>query len=136
LPTATTVTGVPPAVPSFDAQGDPSNPTIGTPYQCLGAYGSYADSETGLVLLGQRYYDPAAGRFVTRDPIGQAGGIYLAEYLAAVKRANRAAPGGGIGEVHGYGYTGECLRPSTFGEATARIPLIPLLRDAANLSDV
>jgi uncharacterized protein RhaS with RHS repeats len=27
------------------------------------------------VLLTHRYYDPQTGRFVTRDPIGQAGGI-------------------------------------------------------------
>ena len=37
--------------------------------------GDYTDAETGLCLLTHRYYDPAQGRFVTRDPIGYDGGI-------------------------------------------------------------
>src|SRR5487761_2196557 len=28
-----------------------------------------------LILAGHRYYDPNAGRFISRDPIGQAGGL-------------------------------------------------------------
>ncbi|HEY3413118.1 MAG TPA: hypothetical protein VGM51_08680 [Armatimonadota bacterium] len=38
------------------------NPTIASPFQYQGAWGSYTDSETGLVLQGHRYYDPATGR--------------------------------------------------------------------------
>ena len=30
---------------------------------------------------GRRYYDPATGRFVTRDPIGYGGGTNLYGYL-------------------------------------------------------
>ncbi|MCH6259457.1 RHS repeat-associated core domain-containing protein, partial [Puniceicoccaceae bacterium K14] len=37
----------------------------------------YTDSETGLVYYGFRYYDPAKGRFLNRDPIGEAGGLNL-----------------------------------------------------------
>lgn len=40
----------------------------------------YTDSETGLQLLTHRYYDPQAGRFVTRDPIGYSGGVNLYAY--------------------------------------------------------
>jgi RHS repeat-associated protein len=29
----------------------------------------YQEDETGLQLLGHRYYDPSTGRFLTRDPI-------------------------------------------------------------------
>ena len=36
--------------------------------------------ETGLSLLGHRYYDPGTGRFVTRDPMGYAGGADLYAY--------------------------------------------------------
>jgi RHS repeat-associated protein len=37
-------------------------------------YGYYTDPEDGLVLLTNRYYDPGTGRFLNRDPLGQAGG--------------------------------------------------------------
>jgi RHS repeat-associated protein len=42
-----------------------------------GQYGYYTDSDTGLVLCTHRYYDPLRGRWVTRDPIGYAGGMNL-----------------------------------------------------------
>jgi len=45
-----------------------------------GQWGGYTDAETGLVLMTHRYYDPNAGRFLTRDPIGYAGGINLYAY--------------------------------------------------------
>jgi len=32
--------------------------------------GEYQDSETGLIYLRNRYYDPAIGRFITEDPVG------------------------------------------------------------------
>jgi RHS repeat-associated protein len=44
-------------------------------------WGYYTGSETGLLLLTNRYYDPGTGRFVTRDPIGYAGGINLYGYV-------------------------------------------------------
>lgn len=31
--------------------------------------GQYTDAETGFVYLRNRYYDPATGQFITRDPI-------------------------------------------------------------------
>lgn|GEM_PF-3055577 len=31
--------------------------------------GEYQDSETGLIYLRNRYYDPAIGRFITEDPV-------------------------------------------------------------------
>ena len=35
------------------------------------------DSETGLYYYGYRYYDPVPGRWPSRDPIGESGGINL-----------------------------------------------------------
>ena len=45
--------------------------------------GYYTDVETGLVYCQNRYYDPGAGRWVTRDPIGANGGINEYGYCAS-----------------------------------------------------
>ncbi len=37
----------------------------------------YYDSETGLYYYGRRYYSPELGRWITRDPIGEDGGVNL-----------------------------------------------------------
>ncbi|MDM0110637.1 RHS repeat-associated core domain-containing protein [Variovorax sp. J22R133] len=42
--------------------------------------GQYLDDETGLHYNRFRYYDPQAGRFVSKDPIGLQGGINLLQY--------------------------------------------------------
>lgn len=39
------------------------------------------DSETGLYYYRARYYDPKAGRFITKDPIGFGGGINKYAYV-------------------------------------------------------
>lgn len=37
----------------------------------------FTDEESGLVYYGYRYYSPSAGRWTTRDPINEAGGVTL-----------------------------------------------------------
>jgi RHS repeat-associated protein len=37
----------------------------------------YRDDETGLSYCGYRYYDPETGRWLSRDPIGERGGVNL-----------------------------------------------------------
>jgi RHS repeat-associated protein len=37
----------------------------------------FTDAETGLVYYGYRFYDPANGRWINRDPIGEEGGLNL-----------------------------------------------------------
>ena len=44
-----------------------------------GQFGYYRDSDS-LYLCGQRYYSPNEGRWLSRDPIGYAGGINLYSY--------------------------------------------------------
>ncbi len=39
--------------------------------------GKYYDSETALYYFGFRYYDPATGRWLNRDPLGEDGGYNL-----------------------------------------------------------
>jgi RHS repeat-associated protein len=37
----------------------------------------YTDEESGLLYYGYRYYNPATGRWLSRDPIGEDGGLNL-----------------------------------------------------------
>jgi len=46
-----------------------------------GQWGYYSDSETGLELCTYRFYDPAIGRFINRDPIGYDGGVNIYSYV-------------------------------------------------------
>ncbi len=66
----------------FDSYGTRQSTDNSTdPYSGYGAqWGYYRDSETGLSLLGERYYDPGQGRFLNRDPIRYRGGINLYGY--------------------------------------------------------
>ena len=46
-----------------------SSGTTATPFGFAGQHGYQQDSDTGLQLLGHRYYDPSTGRFLSRDPV-------------------------------------------------------------------
>ncbi len=37
----------------------------------------YADDETGLIYYNYRHYNPADGRWISRDPVGEDGGVNL-----------------------------------------------------------
>jgi RHS repeat-associated protein len=77
----------------FDAFGLWLNTAPVGPFGYGGQWGYSTDSETGLLLLTNRYYDPGTGRFVTRDPIGYAGGAEPVRVCG-----QRAAPGVRWGE--------------------------------------
>ncbi len=87
-----------------------------------GQWGCYTDAETGLVLMTHRYYDPNAGRFLTRDPIGYAGGINLYAYTGN-NPVNRADPKG-LQAGYNTGYD-----PTTAGPIT---PIAPVNSDPDN----
>ncbi|MGH3741699.1 MAG: RHS repeat-associated core domain-containing protein, partial [Micromonosporaceae bacterium] len=53
---------------SYDPYGTPSA-TTGTLLNPLRFAGQYTDAETGFLYLRARYYDPATGQFLSRDPI-------------------------------------------------------------------
>jgi RHS repeat-associated protein len=47
----------------------------------VGTGGVYSDDDSGLQYMWNRWYNPALGRFVSRDPIGIRGGLNLYSYL-------------------------------------------------------
>jgi RHS repeat-associated protein len=67
--------------------------TVAGRYQPLRLPGQYHDAETGLHYNRHRYYDPALGRYLGRDPMAAAGGINLYAYVGN-DPVNRADPSG------------------------------------------
>jgi RHS repeat-associated protein len=62
----------------FDGLGTPiSNSLISNNYLFTGRE---LDTETGLYYYRARYFSPELGRFLSRDPIGYAGGVNLYSY--------------------------------------------------------
>ncbi|MFA8360522.1 RHS repeat-associated core domain-containing protein [Burkholderia ubonensis] len=60
-------------------QAQPERHEAGNPIRFQG---QYHDDETGLHYNRHRYYDPQSGRFVSKDPIGLAGGINVYRYAS------------------------------------------------------
>ena len=64
-----------------DAYGNEAYSTYGNdPFGYNAKWGYSYDRETGMFLCQHRYYDPANGRWITRDPIGYAGGLNVYGY--------------------------------------------------------
>ena len=59
------------ATRQYDAFGNltSSSGSSANPFGFAGNWGYQSDSDSGLMLLGHRYYDASTGRFLTRDPI-------------------------------------------------------------------
>ena len=53
---------------------------ISNPFKYVGAFG-VMDEGNGLLYMRARYYDPITGRFISKDPIGWAGGLNLYNYV-------------------------------------------------------
>jgi RHS repeat-associated protein len=58
----------------YDSWGNGTGAGGLQPRGYIGRQGYWTDTQTGLMLLGRRWYDPAVGRFISRDPIRYAGG--------------------------------------------------------------
>ena len=58
------------AAKQYDAFGNvvSSSGTWKGPFAYAGSFGYQEDGDSGLKLLGHRYYDPSTGRFLTKDP--------------------------------------------------------------------
>jgi RHS repeat-associated protein len=95
----TNTSGAVQSVTQYDGWGN-EQAISGTPSDPFGynaQSGYYLDRETGLYLCEHRFYDPANGRWLNRDPIGYVGGTNLYGYCA----------GGPAGSVDVTGYLGD-----------------------------
>ena len=54
-----------------------------TRFGYVGSFGYQASGEYPFLHVGARYYDPATGRFLQRDPIGMRGGLNVYSYVGA-----------------------------------------------------
>ncbi|MFZ4279140.1 RHS repeat-associated core domain-containing protein [Streptomyces rhizosphaericola] len=63
---------------TYDPNGQPT--TSGTASSNPYTFTGRENDGTGLLYYRARYYDPQTGRFISQDPIGQAGGINLYQY--------------------------------------------------------
>jgi RHS repeat-associated protein len=53
---------------------------VENPFKYVGAFG-VMDEGNGTYYMRARYYDPEAGRFISKDPIGLEGGINMYAYV-------------------------------------------------------
>jgi RHS repeat-associated protein len=81
---------------SWDPSGTLAGGT-GTTTTPFGFAGEYTDAESGLQYLRARYYDPATGQFITRDPLGAASGETNLYRYAAGNPLSATDPTGLIG---------------------------------------
>ena len=65
----------------YRAYGNVFKKTVAKIESPLRFQGQYFDAETGLHYNRHRYYNPNAGRFITIDPIGLAGGLNNYQYV-------------------------------------------------------
>ncbi|MGO1298985.1 MAG: RHS repeat-associated core domain-containing protein, partial [Vibrio sp.] len=65
----------------YRAYGNVFKKTVAEIDSPLRFQGQYFDAETGLHYNRHRYYNPSAGRFITIDPIGLAGGLNNYQYV-------------------------------------------------------
>jgi RHS repeat-associated protein len=57
-----------------------SEETVPNAFKYVGQYG-VMDEGNGYLFMRARYYDPETGRFISKDPIGLAGGINQFAYV-------------------------------------------------------
>lgn len=80
---------------TYTAFGDTTaSETIANNFRYAGALGYYNDPESGMMLLGARYYSSGAGRFLTSDPVrdGRNWYMYVSDNPVVYSDANGLAP--------------------------------------------
>lgn len=78
----TTSTGTVDSRTEYDGYGVEYNVLAGTKsaFKFAGRHGYVTDDQSGLDMLGARYYAPKLGRFLTQDPSGHSVGLNLYAY--------------------------------------------------------
>ncbi len=78
----TNTSGAIQSITQYDGWGNEQvvSGTVSDPFGYNAQSGYYLDRETGLYLCQHRFYDPANGRWLNRDPIGYGGGTNLYGY--------------------------------------------------------
>ncbi|MEM6290962.1 MAG: DUF6531 domain-containing protein [Myxococcota bacterium] len=103
--------------------------TAGDPALCPWRFpGQYQDPETGLFYNRFRYYDPHVGGYVSRDPIGLAGGLavhgYVDDPLSWVDPFGLAKKKGGCGsEATAAGEGGQYVPDRTLPTDDLGVPV-------------
>jgi RHS repeat-associated protein len=72
---------IPGSQAAYTAFGEFVPPSATHRFGYAGAYGYQTHEEFSFQHVGHRYYDPAIGRFLQRDPIGISAGFNLYEYV-------------------------------------------------------
>jgi len=141
----------------YDAFGLPSvrQGSQPTPLGFAGAAGYQTDADTGLMLLGNRYYDPSVGRFLSPDPSGSGDNWYAycdnaplnhtdptglmgvptptgANFGNPIGQANSAV--GAINELGGWGVAVQKDRDRRNAEKAARLMAEKSAARATNVS--
>jgi RHS repeat-associated protein len=105
--------GQPAAAYQYDPFGQPQT-LLASVTQPMGFSTKAYDPQTGLSYYGYRFYSPSLGRWLTRDPLGETGGINLYAYVQN-NPVNLLDPLGlwgftigfqGTGALFGFGITG------------------------------
>jgi len=97
--------GAPTPGPVYTAFGEQRTLTQQTPprYGYAGAHGYQTDGTFPFLHVGHRYYDPASGRFLQRDPIGIRGRMNVYSYAKSAP-VSRVDPRGLIDLAKCRGY--------------------------------
>jgi len=76
------INGAPVAQYGYEAFGSAEHVVESAPFDNQFRFSTkYVDDETGLVYYGYRYYSPELGRWLTRDPLEEEGGLNLYAFV-------------------------------------------------------
>jgi len=90
---------------TYDAYGNILAKT-GTAANPFDYAGEFTDSESGLIYLRARYYDPTTAQFINRDPIGNSPLQNRNPYSYASANPNNRVDPSGLWDVFGFGGAG------------------------------